>query len=526
MLKPYIIGNPRKRKPILQVKILTIIATRGQLSISDAENLLEGQHNHPEIWQAFKGLEIRNLIKNIHRKNPHLSRPIKRGRWKGYYIITETGLNGLINEGISPDKFWRAIIFFCYYHDNETTPDGIQEFYELYKNKYLKFPTSSGYSLQLDAFDELADNWFKNINKPSPSSRITADQKFIEILALNPGTTFENIARFTGKPIRDDEIKPILPRYSNEVKNSKEIEGYNEDIWHEQLEEFNEATELSREIKSQFSIFVTKKPDQNGRPTYELSLFGVLLMLTLVRYNDIGTLHSGLYYKNLSISEYYDRIASNYEYKLPLVFGKWEIVKSFLKLASIYNFDVILEKTIRDELIDESLFMRGYYNGNTSVASHSLKQFNELKFKGKMELHRLEDYLKGRILSSSDYDVNGKKIYFDDFEWMLSNIRNILGSLSKTELREKSLAEEITLVYYLCLTIEDFFPDALPEKCNLVRVSESYNSNSLPLYSPMECLSQILKHDKEIEKHFHSQILDVTNYQEELLDAMRELVRK
>jgi hypothetical protein len=525
MLKPYIIGNPTKRKPILQVKILTIIATKGQLSISEAENLLKGQHNHPEIWQAFKGLETKNLIKNIHGRNPHLSKPVKRGRWKGYYIITETGLNGLINEGITPDKFWRAIIFFCYYHDNETTPDRIQELYGLYKNKYLKFPTSGGYSLQLDAFDELADDWFKNINKPSWSSRITADQKFIEILALNPGTTFENIASFTGKPVRDDEIKPILPRYSNEVKNSKEIGGYDEDIWHEQLEEIHGATEPSRESKSQFSLFITKGLDHNGRPTYELSLYGVLLMLTLVRYNDIGTLYSGLYY-NLSVSEYFDRIASNYKRKLPLVFGKWEIVKSFLKLASIYTFDVILEKTVRAELIDESIFVRGYYNGNTSVASHSLKQFDELKSEGKIELHRLEDYLKGRILSSSDYDVNGKIIYFDDFDCKLSNIRNILGSLSKTELREKSLAEEVTLVYYLCLTFEDFFPDTLPTKCNLVRVSDSYEYNSLPLHSPIECLSQILKHDKEIEKHFHSQVSDVTNYQEELLDAMRELVAK
>ena len=78
----------------------------------------------------------------------------------------------------------------------------------------------------------------------------------------------------------------------------------------------------------------------------ELSLFGLILVLTLIRYYDMDKLKQGLYYNNISFVDYYDTIASKYRDKLPLIFGKWHLLKDILGLYSDYNFDVTVDKEI------------------------------------------------------------------------------------------------------------------------------------------------------------------------------------
>lgn len=41
------------RKPVLQFKVLSLLAKNGKMSKSMAESLLV-KHNHPEIFEAFK----------------------------------------------------------------------------------------------------------------------------------------------------------------------------------------------------------------------------------------------------------------------------------------------------------------------------------------------------------------------------------------------------------------------------------------------------------------------------------------
>lgn len=67
----------------------------------------------------------------------------------------------------------------------------------------------------------------------------------------------------------------------------------------------------------------------------------------------------GLYYDNVLFEEYYDTIASNYQKKLPLIFGKWYLLKRILKVFSAYNFDIILDKEARSKFMagDNSKFI-------------------------------------------------------------------------------------------------------------------------------------------------------------------------
>jgi hypothetical protein len=58
------------------------------------------------------------------------------------------------------------------------------------------------------------------------------------------------------------------------------------------------------------SIIITKQRTENDTKTYELSLFGVMLVLTLVRRCERGKLKHDLYHKDIRFSEYYDQIAT------------------------------------------------------------------------------------------------------------------------------------------------------------------------------------------------------------------------
>ena len=81
--------------------------------------------------------------------------------------------------------------------------------------------------------------------------------------------------------------------------------------------------------------------------TYELSLFGVMVVLTLVRLRERGRLKHDLYYRDIRFSEYYNKIAANYAHKLRLIFEKWDILKRVLGSYSAYNFDIIIDKDVR-----------------------------------------------------------------------------------------------------------------------------------------------------------------------------------
>jgi hypothetical protein len=85
---------------------------------------------------------------------------------------------------------------------------------------------------------------------------------------------------------------------------------------------------------------------KNNQKNYELSIFGVLLALSLIRYNDMGRLNQGLFYENLSFRSYFEKIVVNYEYTLPMIFSKWKTLKEILKVFTIFNFDMILDKQI------------------------------------------------------------------------------------------------------------------------------------------------------------------------------------
>jgi hypothetical protein len=499
--------DPKKKKPRLQIKILELIATRGKLSKSMAEAALV-EHNHPEIWYGFKNLEEKGLIKNLKDNNPGPGKPMGKGRWKKYYKITEKGSIALIAEALTAEKFWRALITFCCHVDYNSydLQRKVEEFCRLFLEKYLKYPSINRFSFQLDSFNKLRDKWSQQVHLKS--DRVTPDQRFLEILATNRNIPLEEIASETVKPLRED-MRHILSRYE--------------------------------EWSPRFDKFVDVGHNSSGIVTYELSLFGVMLVLSLIRSAEMGILKHGLYYKDIPTDEYYDKIASLYSDKLPLIFGKrWHLLKKVLGRMAVYNFDIFFSKKVRKECIGESSIMEEFCRTIAAIQSYNFDEIEKLKSEGLQELFNYRNKIFQDI--SDEEEANQVLRNFDQktkiINELLSNyngISSLMGTSdndnnyisSRITNTEKAFAEEITSLYYLNLHEAHHFSETKPLKYAFAGLSKFFDPDETRhLLTPLQSLLTILKKDKELREWFSALMEVLVNYHEEILKPMRAFIIK
>ena len=346
----------------LRSEVLGCLAYNGKLSKSMIEGIFEKhthitktnrtvKHHRKEILAAFKFLIYNGLIKKINA-DPGPGLVFKRGRPKIYYKITYEGLKLLVIDDPHPLKFWKAVLGYCHHNNNEISLSVINELCRLFLDTYLKF-SQHGFSFQLEIFDNMRDKWLNQFILNS--AEISAYQKVIEVLALYPKLTFDELTKKTKE--NKSQIEKTFSIYTlNSYKPLKENTVY----IHQNI--------VGKKHNKKYWDFLLKSSittiKNNGIETYELSLFGIILALTLVRLYDKGALRHGLYYREISYSDYCDTIASNYQHKLPLIFGKWNLLKDILRLLSAYNFDIILDKEIRLKDSNKISILRG---GNKEI---------------------------------------------------------------------------------------------------------------------------------------------------------------
>ncbi len=115
-----------------------------------------------------------------------------------------------------------------------------------------------------------------------------------------------------------------------------------------------------------------------------------------------GKLHHGLYYNSISSEAYFEKIADNYEQKLPLVFGKRRLLKKFLGASMIDNFDVILDRMIRAKQLETSICQGGNKEFYESIDSIIKSTRNEMAKIQAVGLEQLFNYLAGNMYSNPD----------------------------------------------------------------------------------------------------------------------------
>lgn len=302
------------------------------------------------------------------------------------------------------------------------------------------------------------------------------------------------------------------------------------------------------------STVITKLNSKDSIKTYELSLFGVILVLTLVRYYDMDRLKNGLYYRNISFVDYYDKIASNYEDKLPLVFGKWRLLKNILRSYSAYNFDIILDKELR--LGDSNMISiisggnKELYYSIREIILQTRRQIGHLADAGWIAwlkytanvLYEYEgpqnqdnDYLMNQdihVQSGPDMqkvDVVKKKL--DEIIILLNPLEH--GFSKSTSLQpevireilhqlEKLFADEITAFYYFHLYYDYEFKGRISEPTKYYFSFKG--GNQFPISEkPKSCLLSILVNDKEkplISEWFSRWMQDISNLQKEIYETL------
>jgi hypothetical protein len=483
-----------------------------------------------------------------------------RGRRQNYYEITQAGLELLIiDEPIHPIKFWKAILGYCHHYDGNMSEDRFNELSLQFMSKYLKYP-NHGFSFQLEIFDNMRDKWFDTYILSNTDNKVNLAQKILEVLALYPKLSLEEIVEKT--QASQSEINLILSTYTLDSYSPLKEQTY-----------YIHQNVIGKRNNRKYWDFllhntiISKQESKDNIKTYELSLFGVILALTLIRYNDMDKLKHGLYYNDISFIEYCEKIVANYKGKLPLIFGKWKVLKNILRLYAAYNFDVIIDKEIRLRDFDKFSVTRG---GNKEL----LDGIREIMLQTRQQIGRFIDtgeaiwlnYISGAqygyegpenqhgdYLIKNDIDVSGKQPDQQRVHLVRKRLVEIMILLNPVECGfsesirlspkvitqlsqqlEQLFADEITAFYYFHLYFDHEFNTRVSQPMKYYstyissNTSDHQDNQSQPLSpissTPKDCLALILQNDKErplISEWFYRWIQDITNLQNEIYGYLK-----
>ena len=267
----------------------------------------------------------------------------------------------------------------------------------------------SGGHFQLDIFNRLFKKFLRDNGFGDQDHGVTNAQLVLECLAINRSITLEEIVQktrekrdeFLHKDYIDelwwssapeayeyspstDMIKNIVNKYGNTrgnyENNQNRVLGYNPD---ELLDTY---------LNYLCHTMIIQKKDHDGQDDsstkYELSLLGVMLVITLIRYVHVENTESqNLLYYDTTLIDYYNRIAANYQDKLPMIFKKWK------QIGNELFFDILVYQDSRRIFTHVSFYMGGnkeLYDGIKGAASYAINKYNEIYQGGLAALKKLD----------------------------------------------------------------------------------------------------------------------------------------
>jgi hypothetical protein len=370
--------------------------------------------------------------------------------------------------------------------------------------------------------------------------KLEIEQKVIEVLAVYPGISFQELVKRTGAS--EYEVKKCLTTYT--LTSYRQI-----DKWRK-LREPKEYHDIYWPILLH-SVVIVNQGSSSGDKSYELSLFGIVLALAIISYNDQHRLKHGLHYQTIFFEDYYDKIAHNYEHKLPLIFGKWNLLKHILDLYSAYNFDIIFDKQLRRYYSQFSVIDGGnkeLVESFRKIVYHNYWQISELLKQGQlveMDFNSSQEdrYYKigtgGQQNISKDYlmengidlqtpldldKIHSVRKKLDELRLLLNPLYQNneitpkkLNRIEKVLVRfEGQFAKEITALYYLNLYSNYAFKIAGGHR-------EFYTQDDSPNSRPKECLSLLIKNDASkplLSEWFYNLIDEINSLQTEIYNAL------
>jgi DNA-binding PadR family transcriptional regulator len=536
LISPYLFErkwyDEKKKKPHVQLRILEEIVRSGTMSKSKVRSVLK--KNYKDISTCIDNLNDKKLIEIS-------GVLLGRGKPEKNYKITEDGMAALIIEDTTPHKFWSLVTNFCYHDENLATIEMVDSFYQLFIKRYYRYPAGQSATLQLRSLNRMCRKWIQQNVK---NGTIGIDQKIIEILAIHPDSTIEDLALKT-KQSRE-RIMECLSNYS---MTSSDYSGFYaidygdlSSVMHERYLDF-----------IQHSIILAK---QNVTRSFRLSLFGIVFAMTIIRK------FSRFY--SFPIYDYYDKIIASYKDQklLPLIFGKWDMLKSKLDVSSCYNFDIIVDEEARSTALSLSVLLGGlkeYYESMCSIVTYCASQLNNILSVGVSELSKYETDNKKTSYSAKQKDNSQKakkvlkttavsqkldeiyslakysnplKFQSDLYEEELEKSAN-RSSLSTVKILSDALAEEISFLYYLNLLRDYQVPLIYPyygsdrvfsglrsKMLKMKTIHGSRHGDLHSLLSPRKKFKEIIDDDEDIKIWLNIWKRDLIKFQKDLAQAM------
>jgi DNA-binding MarR family transcriptional regulator len=557
----------KRKKPHLQIGILKSIASSGLASQKECTS--QFGYKPSTISDAFKILEDVDLIRwaNV----PHFKKGVGRER---FYKLSPKGMLVVIDENPSPQEFWMAMIWYCSLNAKAVDKAEFNRYYDRFIQKSVgSFSLHSCFFLG-DIFDSLFKkkwhrklfgyqyvdqsrthgyNYYNNNNNNNKHPRTKQDYKVLECLLLNRQITIENIASLTQLPAQ--EIRKILNEYivtpgSNTYSNYANL--------FEGAYQSDKSIGVTLDFLNHLVVIPIKKDEGQ-----EKILLGVLLMLatkSLMRQRQEKTFQYSDRY-------YYNKIASTYPDKLPLIFGKWKLLKDalnfdffpslfdhlFLDKSEISSLSVLLggNKEIYDNIRSDTLgkinkFLKVYDDGISAVLSDGFSK--KYRQKGgehyqfiQEKLNEIEILLRYTNLKSfAKYMINKKRKSKPDFSAHVSlkekdmpvwkvNEQLIDNHIQynddekninfEDDLRfiEKALADEFSFLLFIGLLRDnDYRSSDYP-------LTTAFITPSPRLVYPKDFLMQIVRSDGDIRKKLKEWIYEATIYQKLALARMNEI---
>jgi hypothetical protein len=353
--------------------------------------------------------------------------------------------------------------------------DEFNRYYNLFIEKFIgEFTLRSCFFLG-NLFENLLQRWRKQFEYNSDvyghlgmfphGSRYSMQEKIrketrsaynvLECLLLNRGITIDKIIELTR--LEEKEVRKVIEDYSmTKTRYSQYIDDYNA-----------YGTSKYENITIGFLnnlVIVPVRTQEDGKQdeNYELSLLGILLVL--------ATITSKRIEEDKTYFSHYDTAARNYQEKLPLVFGKWKLLKEtldFYQFSSLFDY---LFGDYKSEILSLSVSLGGnkeIYDNIRAAGFRTISKFSTIDDEG---VHALEsvDYPK-EFLNTAYYRFIQEKIneieislkYSDLLSfgrYMISRKKEVESNLDHVSITfeddlqiiEESLADESSFLFYIC----------------------------------------------------------------------------
>src|SRR3954453_449273 len=297
------------------------------------------------------------------------------------------------------------------------------------------------------------------------------------------------------------------------------------------------------EVNAQYSEFIShlliRVIENKTGKRYELTLFGVVLILSIVYYDrhNPSKIFFNDYLDQQRNNYYYNRVVSNYKDKIPLIFAKWQILTDVFNGVDFFmpNFELVFYKEIRTPLISLPMNMGGVkeiYENMRGIAYHGYSKLTDI-------------YKSGVSVLETSTEVDAR-YYMEFIKDKLSNIELLLqttdlqrfmGYIAKQNYSsiyqtgivtaiENSFANEVSFLFYISLTTKANFPPQfrdehiMPSRLYDFMVHGTERSNVI---KPRDLLLEILERDIEIQARFLLWMKDLISYEKQIIDHMLDL---